>query len=75
MTQEFYLPDDEGPGKYCRHIDKEYIAFGRGVANNFYFRFVDMHMAKQHAAHGKAIRFARGFGDMLSEKFFKNGAI
>ena len=30
MTQEFYLPDDEGPSKYFRHIDKEYIGFGRG---------------------------------------------
>ena len=31
-----------------------------GGGPNFFFRFGNLHAAKRHAAHGKAIRFARG---------------
>ena len=34
-----------------------------------------LHGAKRHAASGKATRLLGGFGGMLPEKFFKNGAI
>ena len=29
-------------------------------AKNFFFRFGNLHVAKRHAAHGEAMRFARG---------------
>ena len=29
-------------------------------AKNFFFRFGDLHVAKRHAAHGEAMRIARG---------------
>ena len=31
-----------------------------GMAKNFFFRFGNLHVARRHAAHGEAIRFARG---------------
>ena len=34
--------------------------FGRGGQEFFFFRFGNLHVAKRHAAHGKAMRFARG---------------
>ena len=35
-----------------------------GGAKNFFFRFGNLHVAKRHAAHGEAMRIARGFGGM-----------
>ena len=34
--------------------------FGRGGGQEFFFRFGNLHVAKRHAAHGKAMRIARG---------------
>ena len=46
--------------------------FGRGGAKNFFFRFGNLHVAKRHAAHGEAMRFARGVrGHAPPRKFFK----
>ena len=33
--------------------------FGRGGGKNFFFRFENLHVAKQHAAHGEAMHFVR----------------
>ena len=44
--------------------------FGRGGAKNFFLRFGNLHVAKRHAAHGKAMRIARGFGGMLTRENF-----
>ena len=33
---------------------------GGGRAKNFFFRFGNLHVAKRHAAHGKAMRIVRG---------------
>ena len=41
-----------------------------GGAKNFFFRFVILHVAKRHAAHGEAMRIARGFGGMLPRENF-----
>ena len=44
----------------------------RGVARIFFFRFGNLHFAKRHAAHGKAIRCARGvWGHVPPKKLFK----
>ena len=46
--------------------------FGRGGAKNFFFRFGNLHVAKRHAAHGEAMRFARGVrGHATPRNFFK----
>ena len=47
--------------------------FGRGGAGQeFFFRFGNLHVAKQHAAHGEAMRIARGVrGHALPRIFFK----
>ena len=34
--------------------------FGRGGPRIFFFRFANLHVAKGNAAHGEAMRFARG---------------
>ena len=44
--------------------------FGRGGGMNFFFRFGNLHVAKRHAAHGEAMRFARGFGGMPPRENF-----
>ena len=45
--------------------------FGRGGSKNFFFRFGKLHVAKRHAAHGEAIRIARGvWGHAPPRKFF-----
>ena len=36
----------------------------------FFFRFGNLHVAKRHAAHGEAMRFARGFGGMPPREIF-----
>ena len=41
-----------------------------GGAKNFFFRFGNLHVAKRHAAHGEAMRIARGFGGMLPRENF-----
>ena len=38
-----------------------------GGGQEFFFRFGNLHVAKQHAAHGKAMRFAKG----VRENFYK----
>ena len=49
--------------------------FGRGGGKNFFFRFGNLHVAKRHAAHGEAMRFARGVRGHAPPDFFLNGAI
>ena len=45
---------------------------GGGGAKNFFFRFGNLHVAKRHAAHGEAMRIARGVrGHAPPRKFFK----
>ena len=45
---------------------------GGGGANNFFFRFGNLHVAKRYAAHGEAMRIARGVrGHAPPRKFFK----
>ena len=47
-----------------------------GGAKKFFSRFGNLHVAKRHAAHGEAMRFAKGVrGHAPPEKFFLNGAI
>ena len=47
--------------------------FGRGRGQEIYFfRFGNLHVAKRHAAHGEAMRIARGVrGHAPPRKFFK----
>ena len=47
--------------------------FGRGGGPRIFFsRFGKLHVAKRHAAHGEAMRFARGVrGHAPPRKFFK----
>ena len=43
-----------------------------GGAKNFFSRFGNLHVAKRHAAHGEAMRIARGVrGHAPPRKFFK----
>ena len=43
-----------------------------GGKNFFFFRFGNLHVANRHAAHGEAMRFARGVrGHILREIFLK----
>ena len=43
-----------------------------GGPRNFFFRFGNLHVAKRHAAHGEAMRIARGVrGHAPPRKFFK----
>ena len=43
-----------------------------GEPRNFFFRFGNLHVAKRHAAHGEAMRIARGVrGHAPPRKFFK----
>ena len=43
-----------------------------GGAKNFFFRFGNLHVAKRHAAHGEAMRIAKGVrGHAPPRKFFK----
>ena len=45
---------------------------GGGGAKNFFFRFGNLHVAKRHAAHGEAMRIARGVrGHTPPRKFLK----
>ena len=46
--------------------------FGRGGGENFFFEILNLHVAKRHAAHGEAMRFARGVrGHAPPRKFLK----
>ena len=46
--------------------------FGRGGPRIFFWRFGNLHVAKRHAAHGEAMRIARGVrGHAPPRKFFK----
>ena len=42
-----------------RLVAGAFPGFGRG-GQDFFFRFGKLHVAQRHAAHGEAIRFARG---------------
>ena len=55
------------------HQPEAFPGFGRGGgAKNFFFRFGNLHVAKRHAAHGEAMRIARGVrGHAPPGKFFK----
>ena len=45
---------------------------GGGGPRIFFFRFGNLHVAKRHAAHGEAMRIARGVrGHASPRKFFK----
>ena len=45
---------------------------GGGGPRNFFFRFENLHVAKRHAAHGEAMRIARGVrGHAPPRKNFK----
>ena len=45
---------------------------GGGGPRNLFFRFGKLHVAKRHAAHGEAMRIARGVrGHAPPRKFFK----
>ena len=45
---------------------------GGGGPRNFFFRFGNLHVAKRHAAHGEAMRIARGVrGHAPPRNFFK----
>ena len=44
--------------------------FGSGGAKNFFFGFGNLHVAKRHAAHGEAMRIARGVRGMLPRENF-----
>ena len=41
---------------HCRGVPRIW----QGGGKNFFFKFGNLHVAKRHAAHGEAIRFARG---------------
>ena len=43
---------------------------GGGGARIFFSDLGNLHLAKRHAAHGKAMRIARGFGGMLPRENF-----
>ena len=46
--------------------------FGRGGGQEFFSRFGNLHVAKRHAAHGEAMRIARGVrGHAPPRNFFK----
>ena len=46
--------------------------FGMGGPRILFFRFGNLHVAKRHAAHGEAMRFARGVrGNAPPRNFFK----
>ena len=48
------------------------LAGGGGGQELFFSRFGNLHVAKRHAAHGEAMRFARGVrGHAPPRKFFK----
>ena len=63
---------------FCICLDAT-VAIVRGVpriwqggARNIVFRFGNLHVAKQHAAHSEAMRFARGIrGHAPPRNFFK----
>ena len=42
---------------YCRGVPRIWQGGGQEF---FFFRFENLHAAKRHAAHGEAMRFARG---------------
>ena len=43
---------------------------GGGGPRIFFFRFGNLHVAKRHAAHGEAMRSARGVRGMLPREIF-----
>ena len=49
--------------------------FGRGGARILFFRFGNLHVASRHAAHGKAMRIARGVRGHAPPRKFLNDAI
>ena len=77
-TSEQYCPDGKrlkAVGQSC-NIPPIYRGVPRiwegGVNILFFFRFGNLHVAKRHAAHGEAMRSARGVrGHAPPRKFFK----
>ena len=54
--------------KICRGVPRIW----GGGARILFFRFVNLHVAKRHAAHGEALRIARGIrGHAPPRKLFK----
>ena len=69
LIQEHYLSRKRKQGvMYCMHLKRQKFiqksgaspGFGRGGPRIFFFRFGNLHVANRHAAHGEAMRFARG---------------
>ena len=57
----------------CLIISGASPGFGWGGGQDFFFRFGNLHVAKRHAAHGEAMRIARGVrGHAPPRKFFKS---
>ena len=59
---------NHNPPLYSRGVPRIWM----GGAKNFFFRFGNLHVAKRHAAHGEAMRIARGVrGHAPRENFLK----
>ena len=57
--------------KHCAQIIVRGVPrIWEGGGQEFFFRFGNLHVAKRHAAHGEAMRIARGFGGMLPREIF-----
>ena len=60
---------------HCNRLNGNYLGRPQdlgGGGKNFFFRFGNLHVAKRHAAHVKAMRIARGVrGHAPPRKFFK----
>ena len=55
-----------------RHQGRPQDLGGGGGQEFFFLRFGNLHVAKRHAAHGEAMRFARGVrGHAPRENFYK----
>ena len=55
-----------------QHINQGRPQDFEGGVKNFFLRFRNLHVAKRHAAHGKAMRFARGVrGHAPPRKYLK----
>ena len=67
----YYTPPVAYLGFHFRGGSRASPGFGRG-GQDFFFRFVNLHVAKRHTAHGEAMRFARGVrGHAPPRNFFK----
>ena len=78
-TGEATIPSETSPTRHTlqdqqglHHHSGASPGFGRGGGQEFFFfRFGNLHVAKRHAAHGEAMRIARGVrGHAPPRKFF-----